>query len=235
MVPRSKSGKKKANKALKKREKAEDREMEANYRKDRDKQVGEKQAKYSAKLAAKEAERLGAEDEEKKVAEAKAEEEQKEFDKWKDMFAVEDEGDADADLDGESSSLLNDFITYIKNSKMVVLEDCAAKFGLHTKEVINRIQNLEEMGRLGGVLDDRGKYIYISEEEWAAVAKFVNARGRVSMSMLAKESNKLIDMTPRELEEDKALDAELEGEFKKQAGEEGGGDGESKVAAAGAE
>ena len=64
------------------------------------------------------------------------------------------------------------------------------------QDVIDRIRDLQEAGRLSGVLDDRGKYIYITQDEYEAVAKFIKQRGRVSISDLAESSNKLINLTP---------------------------------------
>ena len=40
----------------------------------------------------------------------------------------------------------------------------------------------------------RGKFIYISQEELEAVAKFIKQQGRVSISDLALNSNKLITL-----------------------------------------
>ena len=40
----------------------------------------------------------------------------------------------------------------------------------------------------------RGKFIYISPEELEAVAKFIKQQGRVSISDLALNSNKLISL-----------------------------------------
>ena len=62
--------------------------------------------------------------------------------------------------------------------------------------IIDRVTQLQEDGELTGVIDDRGKFIYISQEEVEAVAKFIRQRGRVSISELAESSNKLINLTP---------------------------------------
>lgn len=51
-----------------------------------------------------------------------------------------------------------------------------------------------ETGRLSGVMDDRGKYIYISREEMQAVADYIKRQGRVSISHLASKSNQFIDL-----------------------------------------
>ena len=53
--------------------------------------------------------------------------------------------------------MLGQFIEYIKERKMVALDEVAAEFGLRTQDVINRIQGLEALDRLTGVMDDRGK------------------------------------------------------------------------------
>ncbi|KAH9650305.1 ADP-ribosyl cyclase/cyclic ADP-ribose hydrolase [Citrus sinensis] len=50
------------------------------------------------------------------------------------------------------------------------------------------------MSRLSGVMDDKGKYIYISHEEMKAVANYIRCRGRVSISYLASKSNQFIDL-----------------------------------------
>ena len=54
------------------------------------------------------------------------------------------------------------------------------------------MSKLEEMGRLTGVMDDRGKYIYLTEDELKGVARFIRQQGRVSLSDLTQHSAKLI-------------------------------------------
>jgi hypothetical protein len=51
------------------------------------------------------------------------------------------------------------------------------------------------MGRLTGVMDDRGKYIYVSTDEMEAVAKFIQATGRISIAALAAKSNEFVDLS----------------------------------------
>ena len=64
------------------------------------------------------------------------------------------------------------------------------------QDTINRIQTLQESGDLTGVIDDRGKFIYISPEELKSIAQFVKQRGRVSISELASSSNSLVNLQP---------------------------------------
>lgn len=72
------------------------------------------------------------------------------------------------------------------------MEEVAAQFNLKTQVVIERIQALQASGELTGVIDDRGKFIYITLEELKSVAKFIRQRGRVSLTELAQSSNNLI-------------------------------------------
>lgn len=126
---------------------------------------------------------------------------QEEYDNWRDMFSVEDAG-ADAGDEAEDEGLLGRFVGFIKAQKVAVLEDLAGEFGLKAADAVARVQALEAMGYISGVVDDRGKFIYISNDEMAAVAKFIQKKGRVRISTLAQESNKLIDLEPRAVEED---------------------------------
>lgn len=137
-------------------------------------------------------------EEEAKARQAKEEETAAlEFDKWKGEFSVDAEGSTGNDLQDGNQDLLSDFVEYIKKHKCLPLEDLAAEFKLRTQECINRITSLESMGRLSGVMDDRGKYIYISQEEMRAVADYIKRQGRVSISHLASKSNQFIDLEPK--------------------------------------
>ena len=172
--------------------------------------------------------------------------------KRQDLITVDDEGTDEAEAGADSEGLLANFVSYIKEHKVVVLEDLAAAFELRVQDVISRVQGLEAMGcvhglrpdRRGstaarqrairaqarhctqpfisclscapsarccpsryitGVIDDRGKFIYISVAEMDAVADFINKRGRISISALAAESNKLIDLNSKVIAADAAL------------------------------
>ncbi|KAJ1490090.1 DDRGK domain-containing protein, partial [Baffinella frigidus] len=150
------------------------------------------------------------EEEEKKALEEKKKKEEEEFDKWKDLFETADDGaQADEDLE-ESQGMLQEFIDYIKNKKIAALDEVASEFKLKSQEVVNRVEGLESMGRLTGLLDDRGKFIYITLDEMASVAKWINIQGRITVSDLAVESNRLIDLNPKEVIRDTAPAPEAE-------------------------
>ncbi|ELK04013.1 DDRGK domain-containing protein 1 [Pteropus alecto] len=132
------------------------------------------------------------EEEERKAREEQAQREHEEYLKLKEAFVVEEEGVGENMTEEQSHSFLTEFINYIKQSKVVLLEDLASQVGLRTQDTINRIQDLLAEGTLTGVIDDRGKFIYITPEELAAVANFIRQRGRVSIAELAQASNSLI-------------------------------------------
>jgi DDRGK domain-containing protein 1 len=50
------------------------------------------------------------------------------------------------------------------------------------------------MGRLTGVMDERGKFIYIQLEEMHALAAFIRKRGRISIAELAAHSHQFVDL-----------------------------------------
>lgn len=190
-----KMGAKKRAKLEAKEQKRLQREQELHDREQRK----VKEAKEDAER--KQQEELEAEVERKRVeAERLAKEERErreheEYLKMKAAFSIEEEGFEEGDAD-EKESLLADFIQYIKDNKVVLLEDLATAFKLKTQQAIERIQELQANGTITGVIDDRGKFIYVSEAELAAVAKFIKQRGRVSIADLAESSNKLINLTP---------------------------------------
>jgi len=67
----------------------------------------------------------------------------------------------------------------------VCVQGCAP--ARRAQDAIERLRALEAEGDLTGVMDDRGKYIYISRDEMAAVADFIRRRGRVAVAELAAQ------------------------------------------------
>jgi len=84
-----------------------------------------------------------------------------------------------------------------------MLEDLAAEFGMQTKDVVSRVEALEESGRLLGITDDRGKYIHINEKEFSKLANYIKAKGRINRADLLLEANKLVRMVPTAEDKDK--------------------------------
>ncbi len=189
-----KIGTKKRAKLEAKAEKKAQREVEQQLREDKKKREAmaeEERKKWELEAEAEEKKR---EEAEKLERELKEKQEYEEYLKMKEAFSVEEEGFEEGET--ESENLLQEFIDFIKNNKVVVLEDLAREFNLKTQATIDRIKELRANGMLSGVIDDRGKFIYISEEELAAVAKFIRQRGRISITELAESSNNLINLLP---------------------------------------
>uniref|UniRef100_A0A8D0ZQ01 DDRGK domain-containing protein 1 n=1 Tax=Sus scrofa TaxID=9823 RepID=A0A8D0ZQ01_PIG len=174
-----KIGAKKLRKLEEKQARKAQREAEEAEREERKRLESQREAEWK-----KEEERLRLEEEQKEEEERRAREEQaqrehEEYLKLKESFVVEEEG-------------VGETMTEEEQSKVVLLEDLASQVGLRTQDTINRIQDLLAEGTLTGVIDDRGKFIYITPEELAAVANFIRQRGRVSITELAQASNSLI-------------------------------------------
>ncbi|KAG8081257.1 hypothetical protein GUJ93_ZPchr0007g5535 [Zizania palustris] len=170
-----------------------------------------KQDRYAEMRKKKDEEREAQErlmEEEARAQKAKEEEAAAlEFEKWKGAFSVDAEGTTESETQDAGQGLLHNFVEYIKKQKCVPLEDLAAEFRMRTQDCINRIITLEGMDRLSGVMDDRGKFIYISTEEMKAVAGYIRKQGRVSISHLASNSNQFIDLEPKpQFDEESHLD-----------------------------
>ncbi|KAM0730661.1 DDRGK domain-containing protein 1 [Formica fusca] len=194
-LPDHKVGTKKRAKLAAKAEKKLQREAaerDREERKKRDQLLQEEKDKHAEKERAEE---LRLEEAEKKAREEKEKKEYEEYLKMKEAFNIEEEGYEQENKECEEN-LLQEFLIYIKQNKVLVLEDLAAHFGLKTASVVERIQELQANGNLTGVIDDRGKFIYISKDELQSVAKFVQQRGRISITELAENSNNLINLAP---------------------------------------
>lgn len=190
-----KIGSKKRAKLEAKAEKRQQREAEQQAREDRKKKdnlIEEERRKDEQRETELERKR---EEYEQKAREELERKEHDEYLKLKAAFQVEEEGYDECDEE-EKENLLRSFITYIQENKVVVLEDLATQFKLKTQAVISRITDLQESGTLTGVIDDQGKFIYISDKELADIGSFIQQRGRVSITELAESSNNLINLKP---------------------------------------
>ena len=94
----------------------------------------------------------------------------------------------------ESPEALVAFADEIKAKKVVVLEELAAKFGLRTADAERRVRMLEAEGRITGITDDRGTFIYVSREEMERVAAFIAEKGRVQITELTRESAEILGL-----------------------------------------
>ncbi|KAL4427932.1 hypothetical protein ABPG75_002021 [Micractinium tetrahymenae] len=156
------------------------------------------EARRAARDAEREAQEAAQEAEIARAAEERRRREEEEAAKWMHLFSVDAAGEeALSKEEGEAQAAR--FVDYIRSRKTAALEELAAEFGMRTQEVISKVQSLEAEGALTGVMDDRGKFIFISPEEMHAVADFIRSRGRIAIAELAHRSNEFLDLEAREL------------------------------------
>ncbi|XP_076630801.1 DDRGK domain containing 1 [Colletes latitarsis] len=190
-----KIGAKKRAKLAAKAEKKVQREAAEQEREERKKREQLYQEQRDKEYEKEREEELKQQEAEKKAREEQEKKDHEEYLKMKEAFSIEDEGYEQEEQEDEEN-LLQAFVEHIKRNKVVVLEDLAATFGLKTANVVERIQALQTNGSLTGIIDDRGKFIFISQQELEDVAKFIKQRGRISITELAENSNRLINLTP---------------------------------------
>ncbi|XP_019723708.1 DDRGK domain-containing protein 1 [Hippocampus comes] len=194
--PTAKIGAKKQRKLEEKQAKKAQREAELEEREERKRM---QELRDEERRQEEEKERLlekQQEEDERRAKEEKEKQEEEEYLRLKASFVVEDQGEEEQLTEDQSRNLLQEFIDYIESSKVVLLEDLASHFGMRTKDAIARLQDLLAEGSLTGVIDDRGKFISITQAEMDAVAQFIKQRGRVSITELAQASNSLINLKP---------------------------------------
>ena len=125
------------------------------------------------------------------------------------MMKVGEEGEEKMDFKKEE--VINKFLDYIKIRKVVSLEDISGTFKLSTNDIVMKLNQFEKEGRILGIIDDRGKYIYVTEKEMNMIENLFIRRGRINKMDLIKECNKIIKFEPTE--EDKIKIAEEQKEM----------------------
>ncbi|XP_017281778.1 DDRGK domain-containing protein 1 [Kryptolebias marmoratus] len=196
LQPAARVGAKKQKKLEEKQAKKAQREAELEEREERKRR---QELREQERRQEEEQERLleqKQEEQEQRAKEEQERQEEEEYRRLKASFVIEEQGEQEQLSEDQSRSLLQDFIQYIENSKVVLLEDLASHFGMRTQDAISRLQDLLSEGTLTGVIDDRGKFIFITPEELDSVARFIKQRGRVSITELAQASNSLINLVP---------------------------------------
>ena len=133
----------------------------------------------------------------KKEAEEKERKEQEEYDKWKDFLTLEDTGNK-LDEEKDEENLLEQFINFVKLRKTVNIEDLSMRFDLPNKACIERLNHLVEGGFLKGVVDDRGKFLYIEDQEIEELIKSINSKGHFNRGELIDRFSEIIRLNPSE-------------------------------------
>ncbi|KAF7639537.1 hypothetical protein Mgra_00000866 [Meloidogyne graminicola] len=119
----------------------------------------------------------------KKEKEEREKREQEDYLKFKESFNVNEQG-----FDNENNEVVDpeefnsQIIEYLKTRKVVHVDQVASNFHLKPEIAIERINELLKQKLITGVFDDR-------------VAKFINQRGRVTLSEISENSTKLISFS----------------------------------------
>jgi len=127
--------------------------------------------------------------ERKRKEREKAEEET--YNEWKEQIVVEKSGTSALSKE-EKKAREDAILKEVKEKKVVKVEELGSKFKMKPGDIVRLLTKLGEEGRLTGVVDDLGKYIFISEEELENVAQFIERKGRISIVDFANEIGSLI-------------------------------------------
>ncbi len=194
--PNKKLTKKEQAKMLKKQEKAEQREQIRQMLEAKKLKEKEKEREMLIKEKLKEEEKKKLEETLQKVKEEQQKKEDEIYNQWRDMIKIGEEGEGRRDFSDEN--VINEFLNYIKIRKVVSLEDLSGVFKISPNELVEKLNQFENEGRILGIIDDRGKYIYVTEKEMNMIENLFMKRGRINKGDLIKECNKIIKFEPTE-------------------------------------
>ncbi|GBE62409.1 DDRGK domain-containing protein [Babesia ovata] len=171
-------------KEAKRRQKA----LRDEERKERDKKKQEREDVYQQRREEKERQRH--EDELKRADRA--------YEAYRNIassFVVETEGHEQP----RKQFNVEDFVNFVIWKKATNLVELSAKFDLKQNEVVHRLNQLEDQGRLFGLLDERGRYLYISATDVDTLEHYIVNSGRIHKSRnLTPFCNTALCMEPTE-------------------------------------
>ncbi|KPI84160.1 hypothetical protein ABL78_6785 [Leptomonas seymouri] len=78
---------------------------------------------------------------------------------------------------------------------VLVLQAAARDLKVSVEELVHTIEQMARDGKVDGVFDDRGKYVFIAPEHFPQLAHFLRVRGRVSVQEFTRECNRIIMQT----------------------------------------
>lgn len=89
-------------------------------------------------------------------------------------------------LSSDSYTLsLEQWILELRVNRVVSIDDVAVRFQRSSSSVICRIQELVDQGRIAGIINSEGQFVYISEDEIKEIAERVRLRGVATRSDVA--------------------------------------------------
>eukprot|EP00550_Attheya_septentrionalis_P004687 CAMPEP_0198291876 /NCGR_PEP_ID=MMETSP1449-20131203/9242_1 /TAXON_ID=420275 /ORGANISM="Attheya septentrionalis, Strain CCMP2084" /LENGTH=327 /DNA_ID=CAMNT_0043990561 /DNA_START=85 /DNA_END=1068 /DNA_ORIENTATION=+ len=93
----------------------------------------------------------------------------------------------------QKTLLVEDFVALCEAQRVINLDDMACQFDISIEHVIKRIEQIEEEGRITGIIDEH-TFIYVSPTEMSAIANFCHRNGKVTVTEIAKECNRLLNL-----------------------------------------
>jgi hypothetical protein len=87
------------------------------------------------------------------------------------------------------SESVQEWIDEMKVTRTVLMTDMATSFKLPEEKVVQRIQELSKEGRVAGVMDENGRFIFIAEDELHSIAESLIERGLLSLTDAAALCN----------------------------------------------
>jgi len=197
--PKAPDGKRKGTKWLAKQQAKEEKKKRLEQeKKDRAEAKKKEEEEYQERKRLEQEEEdkeRAAEAERQKLLEIKRQKEEEEYQQMAAAFEIEEEGEENTEEAMESEKeVLARFVAYVKEQKIIMIDELASQFSLKTPDCIERLKSLLEDDTLSGVIDDRGKFIYVTPEELRKTADFIKNKGRVSKLDLSRNSGLLIDL-----------------------------------------
>jgi hypothetical protein len=80
---------------------------------------------------------------------------------------------------------VQEWIDEMKDKRTVLMTEIATSFELPEEKVVQRIQELIKEGRLAGVMEGNGRFIFIAEDELLSIAESLIERGSLSLTDVA--------------------------------------------------
>jgi hypothetical protein len=87
------------------------------------------------------------------------------------------------------SQSVQEWIDEMTDTRTVVMTEMATSFKLPEEKVVQRIQELIKEGRVAGVMEDNGRFIFIAEDELYSIAESLIERGSLSLTNVAAVCN----------------------------------------------
>ncbi|KII74210.1 DDRGK domain-containing protein 1 [Thelohanellus kitauei] len=171
------------------------RELEQETLKERAKKREEKEMAYQEKQLARERKRQEEDEKRRLEKEEREKREHEEYLRIKETIVIEQEGEDLEEQQDDETQTLTEFISFITETKFVEVDAIASRFDMTSSEVVDRIKDLLQSDQLRGFFDNRGKFIYVSDDDLIKISEYVNSRGRCSLVELSSAFGDILKTT----------------------------------------